>query len=58
MKNQLTKSQNFNKTLEINSRLYDFNLNLESETSVLTFNVVDKTDLNNPQNFVNNFSLN
>lgn len=53
-----TKPKIFCKTLNLNNRLYDLKLNLEPTNSVLTFNVSDKTNPQNPQNFSNSFSLN
>jgi len=53
-----TNAQSFNKTFDMNNRSYNVKLKLETHTSILFFNVIDRTDFQNPQNFCNNFSLN
>lgn len=54
-----TKKQSFTKALAINNRSYNIKLNIEdSKNSILTFNVIDQTDSQNPQIFSNKFSLN
>jgi len=59
MANQIlpTNAQIFNKILNINNRSYEFMLELDHKDSVLTFKVIDQTDLQNPQQFSNCFSL-
>lgn len=39
-----TKELSFNKALNINNKSYDFKLHLDLITSVMKFNVIDKTN--------------
>jgi len=59
MANQIlpTNAQSFKKILNIKNRSYEFSLELDHKDSVLTFKVIDQTDLQNPKQFSNYFSL-
>jgi len=41
------KEQNFTKVYEIAGRIYNFELNLDLNSSILNFNVIDQTDIHN-----------